>query len=182
MAYSQTDRVYDELLVTLLRGGDKRAGERLAARWQPRLIRTARRLLRDDEQAREAVQEAWGGICRGWFTLSDPAKFPAWAFGILHRKCADRISVEQRRRQHFAPIDTASEPRVSARAEDAVAIDQAIAMLSAEHRLCAVLYFGEGLTLREIANVTGVPVGTAKSRLFHARRQMKAALEGEDHD
>ncbi len=180
MAYSQTDRVYDELLVTLVRSGDKRAGERLAARWQPRLIRTARRLLRDDEQARDAVQEAWSGICRGWLALNDPAKFPAWAFGILHRKCADRISVEQKRRQHLAPIDSASEPRIAPRAEDAVAINQALAILSPEHRLCAVLYFGEGLTLREIATVTGVPVGTAKSRLFHARRQMKAALEGEE--
>ncbi|MGB3625085.1 MAG: sigma-70 family RNA polymerase sigma factor, partial [Henriciella sp.] len=86
-----TGRIYDELLVTLARTGDRAAGERLAARWQPRLMRTAGRLLRDEDQAREAVQEAWSGICRGWMGLNDPRKFPAWAFGILHRKCADRI-------------------------------------------------------------------------------------------
>ena len=180
MVYAQTDRVYDELLVTLVRSGDRRAGERLAARWQPRLMRTARRLLRDDEQAREAVQEAWGGICRGWVALSDPAKFPAWAFGILHRKCADRIRFEQKNRARTAPLDAAPEPSIPARGEDAAAIDQALGLLSAEHRAAAILFFGEGLTLREIAAVTGVPIGTAKSRIFHARRQMKAALEGED--
>ena len=43
----ETGRVFDELLVTLARAGDRRAGERLAARWPPRLLRTARRLLRD---------------------------------------------------------------------------------------------------------------------------------------
>ena len=83
MAQNETERVFDELLVTLVQSGDRRAGERLAARWQPRLIRTARRLLRDDEAARDAVQEAWIGIFRGAAALADPARFPAWAFGIL---------------------------------------------------------------------------------------------------
>ena len=62
MALSDADRVYDALLVTLVRAGDARAAERLAARWQPRLLRAARRMLGDGEEAREAVQEAWGGI------------------------------------------------------------------------------------------------------------------------
>ena len=79
---TETDRVYDELLITLARSGDRRAGERLAARWQPRLLHTARRLLRDDEQARDAVQEAWAGICRGWLTLNDPAQISS--LGIWH--------------------------------------------------------------------------------------------------
>lgn len=77
MALSETDRVYDALLVTRVRAGDARAAERLAARWQPRLMRAARRMLGDNEEAREAVQEAWGGICRGWVRLSEPEMFPA---------------------------------------------------------------------------------------------------------
>jgi RNA polymerase sigma factor (sigma-70 family) len=91
---TETDRVYEELLLVLVRSGDRDAAERLAARWQPRLIRTARRLLQDEEQAREAVQEAWAGIARGWGRMADPARFPAWAFSILHRRCADRIRAE----------------------------------------------------------------------------------------
>ena len=49
-------RLYDELLVTLVQTGDRRAGERLAIRWQPRLARTARRLLGDDEADRAEVR------------------------------------------------------------------------------------------------------------------------------
>lgn len=180
MAHSEADRVYDELLVTLVRAGDARAGERLVARWQPRLIRTARRLLRDPEQAREAVQEAWTGICRGWLTLSDPAKFPAWAFGILHRKCADRIKFEQTQRTRTAPLDQVPEPAQSESSELRFQIDQALGLLSPDHRAAAILFFGEGLTLSEIASATGVPVGTAKSRIFHARKHLKSILEGED--
>jgi RNA polymerase sigma-70 factor (ECF subfamily) len=174
MALSETDRVYDELLVTLVKAGDRRAGERLAARWQPRLIRTARRLLRDDDAALDAVQEAWIGIFRGAARLDDPARFPAWAFGILHRKCADRI--RRARRDRGTP---AKESAVEG-AEDRLAIDQAMAALGIEHRAAAALYFGEGLTLAEVAAATGVPLGTAKSRIFHARRQLAAALSGDE--
>lgn len=185
MTTSTTARVYDELLVTLVRAGNRPAGERLAARWHPRLLRTARRLLRDADQANEAVQDTWLAIAKGLWRLSDPAKFPAWAFGILHRKCADRIKQAQRRRAQFPSSDAdidLSAGHEAPRAEDAVALGQAMAGLSPAHRLAAHLYFAEGLTLAEIASATGVPVGTAKSRLFHARQQLKAALSGEKYD
>lgn len=179
MASKQTERVYDELLVTLARSGDRRAANRLAARWYPRLMRTALRLLSDRHEAEEAVQEAWAGICRGWPRLSDSAMFPGWAFGILRRKCADRIRKAQTHRSRTAPLDAAPEPVQSAQGELRVEIDQALAALSDDHRLTAILFFGEGLSLNEIAAVTGVPVGTAKSRIFHARKHLKSCLKGD---
>lgn len=179
MAQRDEAQVYDELLVTLVRAGDQRAGERLAARWYPRLMRTALRLLQDRDQAQDAVQEAWAGICKGWGRLSEPAKFPAWAFGILHRKCADRIRREQGQRGRTGSLEDVPEPSESARGELAFAIDQALDLLSVEHRMAAILYFGDGLTLVEVAAATGVPVGTAKSRIFHARKHLKSTLEGE---
>ena len=179
MARQDTRRVYDELLVTLARSGDRKAANRLAARWYPRLMRTALRLTGDRVEAEEAVQEAWAGICRGWPRLSDPAMFPGWAFGILRRKCADRIRTTVTRRGREAPIDSAPEPSQPARGELQVEIDQALAALSDDHRLAAILFFGEGLSLTEIAAVTGVPVGTAKSRIFNARKHLKSSLKGD---
>ncbi|MEL7042719.1 MAG: sigma-70 family RNA polymerase sigma factor [Pseudomonadota bacterium] len=179
MTRSETERVYDELLVTLARSGDQKAANRLAARWYPRLLRTALRLLRDRGEAEDAVQETWAGICRGWPRLSDPAMFPGWAFGILRRKCADRIRRLQKDRARSAPVEAAPEPCEPARAELRLEIDQALAALNAEHRLAAILYFGEGLRLNEIAAVADIPVGTAKSRLFKARQLLKSHLKGE---
>ena len=75
----QSGRVFDELLVLHVQNGDRRALERLASRWQPRLLRSARRFTGDDELAREAVQECWLGITTGLKKLKDPARFPAWA-------------------------------------------------------------------------------------------------------
>ncbi len=178
--YSETERIYDELLLLRVQAGDSLAGERLAARWYPRLMRTAHRLLRDEEQARAAVQDAWIGICRGWRTLNDPSRFPAWAYTILHHKCADRI--RQNQRQRNCTGEGISDPMVPPTGEARVTITQAFDGLTDDHRTAATLYFSEGLTIREIAGITGVPVGTAKSRLFHARRQLKEALGGNQTD
>ncbi len=180
MGFSETERVYSELLVTLVQGGDRRAAERLVACWQPRLIRTACRQLRNPEQAGDAVQETWRAVFEGLARLSDPARFPGWVFGILHRKCVDRIRDESRRRNTAAESNPSLSMTVSG-GEDSLAIAQAIDALSPDHRIAALLFFGEGLTLSEIAAATGVPTGTAKSRIFHARRRLQAALSGDSH-
>ncbi|MGF1462775.1 MAG: RNA polymerase sigma factor [Maricaulaceae bacterium] len=173
-AYSESDRVFDALLLTLARSGDARAAETLARRWRPRLMRTARAMLRNADAAEDAVQEAWAGICRGWLGLIDPERFPAWAFGVLRRKCVDQL----RRRRHQA-LNTAPEPAIDAQSEDRVALQQALGGLNPDHRLVVILFFGEGLTLAEIARAIGCPEGTVKSRLFHARRQLQTALSGD---
>ncbi len=175
----QSSRVFDELLVTLARGGDVRAAERLAARWRPRLLRTARRLIGDADKAEDAVQEAWAAISAGWPALSDPAKFPAWAFGILRRKCIDAIRRASRDRHRLTPLNGHEIGAPASRAETLTALDQAFAALTPDHRVAAILFFGEGLALSEIAAATGAPLGTVKSRLFHARRHLKAVLQGE---
>jgi RNA polymerase sigma factor (sigma-70 family) len=168
---------YDELLVTLAVAGDRRAAERLARRWHPRLLRTARRLV-GAELAPGAVQDCWVSILRGLGRLRDPARFAPWAFGILRRRSADVI------RRHSADRSRdGGEPdqaQTTALPEDALAIARAMAGLSPDQRLAAQLFFVEGLTLAEIAEVQQVPEGTAKSRLFHARRRLKAALSGDD--
>ena len=75
-----------------------------------------------------------------------------------------------------APPDEPPEEAQSPRQSDALAIAEAFARLPPDQRLAAHLHFVEGLTLGEIAAVQDVPEGTAKSRLFHARRTLKAAL------
>lgn len=172
------DAVFDELLVTLVLGGDRRAGDRLAERWHPRLLRTARRLTGDGETARYAAQECWLAIWRGLPRLREPSQFAPWAFGILRRKCVDAVRQTASSRDRSSEVE-ADDLGASTAPGDALAIRQAFAALSPDHRLAAHLFFVEGLTLAEIAEVQAVPIGTAKSRLFHARRQLKQALGDE---
>jgi RNA polymerase sigma factor (sigma-70 family) len=176
---SEAGRRFDELLVVMAQAGDRGAGERLAARWHPRLARTARRLLGEEEAALSAAQDSWLAIVRGLPGLHDPARFAPWAFAILRRRCADAIRRARRDRSQFAEGPETPETPVEPTADDRIALRQAFAALPADQRLAAHLFFAEGLTLAEIAEAQAVPLGTAKSRLFHARRQLKAALIGD---
>jgi len=182
--------LFDELLVLLVQQGDKRAIERLYDRWDARLARAALRYTGDPDIARDLVQECWIGIWKGIKRLRDPARFRAYAFAILHRRGADYLRRAIRDRAHFAAQtndEALPEESQPATQSDHVALQQAFATLPPDQRLAAHLHFVEGLTLREIAQVQDIAIGTAKSRLFHARRKLKAALfdpiqEGDNHD
>lgn len=177
LAYGEQDRVFDELLVISVRAGDRRAAERLAAHWHPRLLRTATRILGQAEQGQDAAQEAWLAISASWIRLEDPRRFPAWAYAILHRKCTDiqrRLIRDRKRHDQAAELSgTGQNPAQAGH----TAINAAFQALAPDHRTVAALYFAEGLTLIEISRALGIPVGTVKSRLFNARKQLKSRLE-----
>lgn len=168
---------YDELLITRAQGGDRKAADLLARRWHPRLVRTARRYLNDGDQAEQLAQDCWIGIWRGIGRLQDPASFGPWAFTILRKKSTDVIRRAVTHRANFEDSEEPHELPQPAPQEDSTAITQAFAQLPRDQRLAAHLHFVEGLTLREIAQVQQIPEGTAKSRLFHARGKLKAALQ-----
>lgn len=153
--------------------------ERLHGRWNARLARAALRYTGDPEIARDLVQECWIGIWKGVKRLRDPARFRSYAFAILHRRGADHLRGAIRDRARFAsPIGDEAPPERSQPEiqSERLALRQAFATLPPDQRLAAHLHFVEGLTLREIAAVQDIAEGTAKSRLFHARRKLKAAL------
>lgn len=176
-AHRSTDALHDEWLVVRLQQGDRAAAGELAVNWQPRLMRTARRYLGEETGVEASVQESWLAILRGVGGLRDPSRFAPWAFGILRRKCTDRVRQAVRDRGRTVELEDAP---IAPPQEDAAAIRGAMASLPPDQRFAAQLFYVEGLTLVEIAEAQDVPQGTAKSRLFHARRKLKAALSGDD--
>lgn len=177
--YSATDRVMDQLLVLHVLSGDQRAVDRLGMRWQGRLLRVARHITGDEELAETAAQEAWVGICRNWHALKDPDKFSPWVFGVLRRKCFDAVRKKARYRTRESIMEATPQTSTPARGELQVELSQAFDTLSPDHRTVAILYFGEELTLAEIAAALDRPLGTIQSRIFHARRHLKVALSGD---
>ena len=176
-----TARIFDEYLVACARAGDRKAFEQLAGRWQKKLVAHAWRLIGDPEGARDAAQAAWIEIVRGLDRLQDDRAFPAWAYRIVSRRCAKQIRGAQRRRQ-LAEV-MASEPEaevVDAGAGlDADRLRAAIRGLPPEQRAAVALFYFEDMSVAEVAVALDVPAGTVKTRLMHARRKLRAALEGE---
>jgi len=177
--------LYDEWLVMMAQGGDAKAAEMLFRRWNPRLARAARRYGMRDEAALDLAQECWVAILKGLGTLQEPARFRSYAFAVLHRRGSDHIRKALRERSAVAEQTLESANTSQCDLGERLAITQAFAQLSPDQRVAAHLHFVEGLTLREIAQVQQIPAGTAKTRIFHARRKLKAALtpleEGDDN-
>lgn len=173
------EEILDELLVLRCQGGDAGALEMLSRRWHSRVLSHACRLLGSAAAAPDVAQEAWLAIVRGLRRLDDPARFRGWVYRIVANKCSDWIRQEQRRRRlvdQIAPEPTPS-PSGERRHADLTRMRSALADLSVERRAILSMFYLEGLSVREIATATSVPVGTVKTRLFHARHHLRKAME-----
>jgi len=173
------DQIVDELLVLAAQTGRSGAFGQLAERWHNRLLRHARRLVGDPDGAAEAVQEAWIAMARGLRTLKDPACYGAWALRITTRRCADWIARRQRERSRHADLDPdehGCDPDDEEIGRRATA-RKLLAGLDPDQRFLLTLFYLEDLSVAEVARVLGIPAGTVKSRLFHARTKLRAGLE-----
>lgn len=178
------DHALDEYLVLLARGGSREAFARLAARWTPKLAAFATRSLGAKDAAMDVVQDTWESAVRGLSRLDDPARFPAWIYAIAARKCTDALRSKYRVRRvaaaseaHAALNDTPRDAQTEA--GDRHDLATGIAALPPEQRIAVALFFGADMSVAEIAAATGAPAGTVKSRLFAARRTLRAHFEGE---
>ena len=183
---ARQDKACDEWLVLRSQDGDAQAFELLVTRWQPKLLRHARRLLGSDraeaDAAHEAVQEAWLAIVRGLGRLEDPARFRTWTYRIVSRRCVDRFRRRRRDRQLTETLTREAARGASERSGGDPpnrGLRAALRRLDPVHRCVLELKYLDGLNVREISEALDIPVGTVKSRLFHARNRLKRTMEME---
>jgi len=176
-----TDRraaIADELLVLGCQEGDAEAFRALVGRWQEPLWRHAFRLTGRDDAAWDVLQDAWVDMARGIHRLRAPGSFRRWAYTIVTRRAADWVSA-QRDDPTLRLDETVSVPRAAP--SSAVEALRA-ALLRLPRQSCALLSlrYVDEFELREIAEILGVPEGTVKSRLHHARAALREIIERTD--
>jgi RNA polymerase sigma factor (sigma-70 family) len=169
-------------LVLGAQAGDHSAFTALAAASLSRLHRTARLILRDDDRASDAVQDA---LTTAWLDIRavrDPDRFDAWLHRLLVRACYRVAGRERRQRVLEIRIDPREEPQ-SGDAGPAVALrdqlERGFRRLTPEQRAVLAVHHYLGLPDAEAADVLRVPLGTFKSRLNRATLALRAALEAE---
>ena len=179
----------DADLITAARQNSAEAWDTLLKRHQLPLYTYVAELLHDATAALDVVQETFVAAVRHIGGLRDGTKFTSWLFGIAHQKSVQHWRRTQRTERVFAPTavdDTATdfperdEPDPCARLmqrEEADAFFALLAQIPPDQRAALLLHVLEDFSLEEIADITGVPVGTVKSRLFHAKRAMRQLLE-----
>ncbi len=168
----------DPQLVERAQRGNRDAYETLARASASRLYLTAHRIVRDVDQAEEAVQQTLVAIWRELPSLRDPDKFEAWTYRLVVRFCLLESRRARRTGVREVRIDDAEPARSDAFADSDLRdqLDRALSQLSPEHRAVVVLHHYAGLPLGEIAEILAVPYGTVGSRLHHATRALRAAI------
>jgi RNA polymerase sigma-70 factor (ECF subfamily) len=159
--------------------GDQDAFGTLAAGSVDRCYALAYRILRDPHRAQDATQQALLGAWRDLPTLREPDRFDAWLHRLVVHACFTEARGERRwaARVRVLSLDPPIDPDVARSVAARDELEGAFRQLSAEHRAVVVLHHHLGYPLTEIAETLGIPVGTARSRLHYAVRQLRTVLD-----
>ena len=134
--------------------------------------------LGNDESALDVLQDVWVRVFHNIRRLKDPGSLRPWLYRLTHGIAVDRIRVSASRERaedvHTEAFQEGEEPEFSS--DDAGAIHAALDQLDLQHREVLTLHFLEDFSIAEIAAVAGCPEGTIKSRIYHAKREMKEIL------
>ncbi len=183
----------DAEAVERARKGDHAAFRVLVERYEGRAFRLAVRVLRDEEQARDAVQDAFIKVYTSLDRFEGRSGFYTWLYRIVMNQCLDRKRRDKSDREvewqdeiESQPADGALPPlgdpapggpevqvgRLELRRLVATAIDS----LPEDARRTIQLREIDGLSYKEIAEALGIPKGTVMSRLHYARRRLQEIL------
>lgn len=164
----------DGELVARVAQGDGNAFRELYGRFADRVFRYALTLLRNRHLAEEVVQETMVAVWQGAGSFAGRSQVSSWIFGIA-RNQAYRLLREEEKGERTANEPTcAPDPADAVEQEDRVR--DAVAALPPGEREVVFLAFYEGLSYREIAGLLGIPEGTVKSRMYHAKRRLAEVL------
>src|SRR5688572_20047325 len=168
-------------LVERARRGDHDAFAVLAGAAIVRLDAAARLILRDPDQAKDAVQETLVRAWRDLPTLRSADRFDAWLHRLLVRACIDEARRLRRHRVdvELTPIDAPAVDDGMSVTNDRDQLERGFSRLEPEARALIVLHHYLDLPLPEVAIALGIPLGTAKSRLHRALQAMRAALDAD---
>jgi RNA polymerase sigma-70 factor (ECF subfamily) len=171
----------DTDLVVRAQRGDKGAYALIATETADRFLAVARRILRDLDLAEDATQQALLAIWQDLPQLRDPGRFEAWSYRLLVHACYTQGRKERRWAPNLRllPIDEPVADGDLSSVIDRDQLERGFRRLSIDQRAVVVLHHYLDLPLDRVAEILGIPAGTAHSRLHHAMRGLRAALDAD---
>ena len=182
------EQTSDEHLLELAVQGNGRSFGILVERWEQRIFRFICRYTGSSEDARDITQDTFTKAFQNLSKLSDPARFSSWLYKIALNECRMRfrrtrgvrqisledVQPEAENREH-QKIDTPEETAV--RNESVERLKQAFERLPEEQKEVILMKEYQGLRFREISGILGIPLSTAKSRLYLGLKTLRKIME-----
>ena len=168
-------------LVDSARGGDREAFDALIRTVGDQCMSIAYAILRDFDQAEDAVQAALITAWQQLRSLRESDRFEAWLHRILTNECYAEARRGSRRRAEIRVLRLPEQPEPAdiLTVNDRDQLERAFRRLTLEQRAVLVFHYYVGLPVPEVAERLGIPLGTAKSRLHHATAALRASLEAD---
>ena len=170
----------DEQLVEQYRLGDQLALQQLVQRWHKSFCEKAYWLTKDADSAKDIAQESWNTIIAKMDTLKDAGSFQSWALRIVFTKAMDWMRTQQRTKNKLENYYREYDPKEEEKHDNEALKRElliAIKSLSEEHQVVLRLFYVEEYSLKDMSELLNLSVGTVKSRLFHARENLKQKLK-----
>lgn len=178
---SEYEASTEEALLAMFNGGDSKALESLLIRREKWLWNVAKKAIRNDSLAEEALQEALVLIWKNAHTFRGESQVSTWMYQIVSRSCIDTLRKEQIRThaslnelEQFDDIGGTSS--FESALVDGLAVHAALLEIEADHREVITLLDLEGMSVQEVSQALGIPVGTVKSRAARGRESLKQVL------
>ena len=176
----KTNQSIDEKLVEAYKAGDKKALAVLVKRWHKLFCDKAYWLVKDKDVAKDIAQDSWTTIINKIEKLKEPKHFKYWAYRIVCNKATDWLrlqSKKQKRTVNYQSEIVSNDNDYSENEQLKQALLKAINELPTNQKIIVRLFYTESYSLKQISDLLGISVGTAKSRLFHAREKLKIILK-----
>ncbi len=185
------DRATEKKVIIRAKKGDAEAFEQLYSAFRLELYRSALLIMRHPADAEDAVAEAFIKTFRSIDRFDTKYPMRPWIHRILRNECNN---IFKKRRAGTVKLDdfatdwkdimsdkdAKESSQIVIESDEDKRMVELIDTLSDTHREVLILHYFDNLDLTQISEVLGIPVGTVKSRLFHARKQLSRAIEGDE--
>ena len=181
----KTNKSIDANLVEQFQSGNVNALAELVKRWHKRFCEKAYWIVKDADQSKDIAQDSWKTIISKIQDLKDPYSFNGWAMRIVYSKSLDTIREKNRNRlkqEKFAMEQIVVTEIYEENSQIKIELLKAIRSLSDNHQMVVRLFYLEDYSLKQISETLKISIGTAKSRLFHAREQLKLILKQKNYE
>ncbi len=179
------ERDIDAELILKYQAGQHEVLTDIVKRWHIRFCNRALWIVKDSDKAKDIAQESWKTIITKLHTLEDPGKFSGWAYRIVYSKSLDAIrysnTLRTRQQQYYKQQESYT---VVDENNDSLKflLINSVKELPIKQQVVVRLFYVEDYKLHEISDLLNISIGTAKSRLFHAREKLKQILKSKSYE
>lgn len=172
-------------IIARVKKGDQQAFEELIEEYKLPIYKTAKAILKDEDDVCDAIQDTCLSIYKNINNLENEKYFKTWVIRITINKCYDIISKHKLNDEKIAKIQSNVSEIQSSFDSNIIAktdLEKAMSLLEEDLKLVTVLYYYNDMSISDISEVINIPKGTVKSRVFRAREKLYNILNDEEVD